>query len=81
MLLTRVHTVRLSKIMTPNDVIRERNGIPKLIELVDTHPCDNVCNSAIVTLRNLAEDIKNKEVIGQYGAKAISGKVSVCFQY
>merc|ERR1712227_230945 len=55
--------------------IRERNGIPKLIELIDTHPCDNVCNSAIVTLRNLAEDIKNKEVIGQYGAKAISGKL------
>ena len=60
-------------------MISERNGIPKLIELIDTHPCDNVCNSAIVTLRNLAEDIKNKEVIGQYGAKAISGKVSAHF--
>ena len=34
-----------------------------------------MANSAIVTLRNLAEDIKNKEVIGQYGAKAISGTV------
>jgi len=60
--------------------IRERNGIPKLVELVEQHGDDNVANSAIVTLRNLAEDIKNKEVIGQYGAKAISGKLPTSTQ-
>ena len=46
---------------------------------MEHHGDDNVANSAIVTLRNLAEDIKNKEVIGQYGAKAISGKVKIRF--
>ena len=68
-----VYSVELFKV---KNIYSERNGIPKLIELIDTHMCDNVANSAIVTLRNLAEDMKNKEVIGQYGAKAISGKVT-----
>ena len=55
---------------------RSRNGIPRLIELVD-HSYEDICNSSIVALRNLSDDIKNKEVIGQYGAGAICGKVSI----
>lgn len=54
--------------------IRSRNGIPRLIELVD-HSYEDICNSSIVALRNLSDDIKNKEVIGQYGAGAICGKL------
>ena len=46
-----------------------------MIELVD-HSYEDICNSSIVALRNLSDDIKNKEVIGQYGAGAICGKVS-----
>ena len=41
------------------------------------HSYEDICNSSIVALRNLSDDIKNKEVIGQYGAGAICGKVSV----
>ena len=43
----------------------------QFVECVD----NNVAHSAVVALRNLAEDLQNKKTIGKYGMQAIVAKV------
>lgn len=43
----------------------------QFVECID----NNVAHSAVVALRNLAEDIQNKKTIGKYGMQAIVAKV------
>ena len=44
----------------------------QFVECID----NNVAHSAVVALRNLAEDIQNKKTIGKYGMQAIVAKVN-----
>ena len=52
------------------------NGIPPLVQYVECTD-NNVAHSAVVALRNLAEDLENKKVIGKYGMNAIAAKVNI----
>jgi len=54
--------------------IRDLNGIPPLVQFVECID-NNVAHSAVVALRNLAEDIQNKKTIGKYGMQAIVSKL------
>ena len=48
----------------------------QFVECVD----NNVAHSAVVALRNLAEDLQNKKTIGKYGMQAIVAKVKSHFK-
>ena len=55
-------------------ILSDLNGIPPLVQFVECID-NNVAHSAVVALRNLAEDIQNKKTIGKYGMQAIVAKV------
>ena len=56
------------------NIFRTKNALPIIIKLVD-HGWEDIANSSVVTLRNLADDINNKQLIGQHATPSISNKV------
>ena len=63
-----------------NLTLSDLNGIPPLVQFVECID-NNVAHSAVVALRNLAEDIQNKKTIGKYGMQAIVSKVKSSLFY
>jgi len=53
---------------------RKEKGLPILVEkIVDNSP--TISHTSIIALRNLAVDLKNKELIGKYGMREVSAHI------
>ena len=53
---------------------RKEKGLPILVEkIVDDSP--TISHTSIIALRNLAVDLKNKELIGKYGMREVCSHI------
>ena len=53
---------------------RKEKGLPILVEkIVDASP--TISHTSIIALRNLAVDLKNKELIGKYGMREVCSHI------
>ena len=53
---------------------RKEKGLPLLVEKI-ADQSRTISNTAIISLRNLAVDLKNKELIGKYGMGEVCANI------